>query len=100
MPVKRFGSLKPKDEKETSTSIKDTTEEIFESVAIAVELPEKTIEPTGYVPGTVRLMMIFELLTDKSFPRRGPGKSKRPMILDAIIMAAIDKKLKIQGASK
>ncbi|BDI54945.1 MAG: hypothetical protein [Asgard archaea virus VerdaV3] len=92
--------MKPKDEKKASESIKDTTEEIFESVAIAVKIPEgvkvKTIDPTGYVPGTVRLMTIFELLTDKSFPRKGPGKSTREKILDAIVMAALDKKLILQ----
>ena len=79
-------------------NIKITTEEIFDSVGIPTKIPEKTIEPSGYIPGSVRLMTIFELLTDKSFPRKGPGKSTKPMILDAIIMAAINKKLLLQGA--
>ena len=87
-----------KDDIIASESIKDITEEIFEAATIPVKIPEKTIYPTEYVPGTVRLMTIFELLTDKSFPRKGPGKSTKVKILDAIIFAASNKKLVLQGA--
>ncbi len=50
-----------------------------------------------YVPKSERLLAIYDLLTDKSFPRKGAGKSTKPKILDAIIDAAMKIKLKLQG---
>ena len=118
---KSFGSLKSKDDKETSNDIEEIigkpeieiilpasardlgdhyskkvdmkyiTEQIFKDAAIPVK-------GTDYIPKSERLLAIYDMLTDKSFPRKGPGKSTKIKILDAIIMAAIDKKLILQGA--
>ncbi|BDI54911.1 MAG: hypothetical protein [Thorarchaeia virus VerdaV2] len=111
MPVKKFGSLRPKDDKKAlddvvdpdpEIDVKKITQENFdlrEFIDVAYDLAQpRTAPKTEYIPGTVRLMTIFELLTDKSFPRKGPGKSTKEKILDAIVMAALDKKLILQGA--
>lgn len=100
--------MKPKDNKKAShdlvdpqVDVKEITEEAFdvrELIYTAVNLAQpKPVAPKIKLT-SVRLMTIFELLTDKSFPRKGPGKSTKVKILEAIITAAIDKKLKIQGA--
>lgn len=111
IPKRSFGDLKPKGDKKASDDVVDPdpeidvkkiTQENFdlrEVIDVAYDLAQpRTAPKTEYVPGTVRLMTIFELLTDKSFPRKGPGKSTKVKILDAIITAAIDKKLILQGA--
>jgi hypothetical protein len=81
--------------------IKKVTQQIFKDATIS-EFPAGKFtvvsEKGEYIPGTVRLMTTFELLTDKSFPRKGKGQSTKIKILDAIIVAAIDKKLILQGA--
>lgn len=56
------------------------------------------IPKTEYIPKSERLLAIYDMLTDKSFPRKGKGKSTKPKILDAIVMAATDLKLRLQGA--
>jgi hypothetical protein len=103
--------LKPKDEKETSKSIKDTAEEVDvkqvtqkafdlrKLIDTAVDLAQpRPVKTTEYIPKSECLMTTFYLLTNKSFPRKGPGKSTRVKMLDAIIMAAINKKLILQEA--
>ena len=52
----------------------------------------------AYIPKSARLLAIYDMLTNKSFPRKGKGKSTKPKILDAIVVAALDLKLKLQGA--
>ena len=102
--------MKPKDDKKSShdvvdpeVDVKQVTQKAFdlrEFINTAYDLAQPKAEPVKIKLTSVRLMTIFELLTDKSFPRKGPGKSTKVKILDAIIMAAIDKKLILQGASK
>lgn len=99
VPVKKFGSLKPKDDKKASIDIKKITEETFsEDTAMDTPPPQYVFpaEGTEYIPKSERLLAIFDMLTDKSFPRKGPGKSTKIKILDAIIVAAIDKKIILQ----
>lgn len=122
MPKRSFGSLKPKDDKKTSNDIvkretrlhspgfedykppevdvKEITEEAFnlrEFIDTAVDLAQpKPVKATGFIPKSECLMTTFYLLTNKSFPRKGPGKSTKIKMLDAIIMAAINKKLLLQ----
>lgn len=108
IPKKSFGDLKPKSEKKASIGIKDPdineapyskeidmkriTELAFESAMSPIE-----VVTTPFNPTSPRLMAVFELLTNKSFPRKkGKGKSTKIVMLDAIIMAAINKKLILQ----
>lgn len=94
--------MKTKDDK--ITSISTTTTE-------AIEITDKNdfysgliqeidiiFDDTVYIPKSERLLAIYDMLTNKSFPRKGRGKSTKPKILDAIVMAATDLKLKLQGA--
>ncbi len=106
----------PKDDKKASNAIKDN-KDITEMIATGhppeVEFkdfneawfkgppPPQYIFPakeSEYVPKSERLLAIYDMLTDKSFPRKGAGKSTKPKILDAIIDAAIKIKLKIKEA--
>ena len=112
MVTKRsFASLKPKDDKKAShdvmdpkVDVKKITEEAFETAGVEetnyvqrVKDYYKAEESKPFNPTSPRLMAVFELLTNKSFPRKkGKGKSTKIVMLDAIIVAAIDKKLILQ----
>lgn len=107
IPKKSFGSLKLGEKKVAAVpkkvDVKKITEEIFDlkdvitptliDVATTPLFPVKT---TGFIPKSECLMTMFYLLTNKSFPRKGAGKSTKIKMLDAIIMAALDKKLILQ----
>ena len=99
--------MKPKGDKKASIDVKKITEEAFSEdrgIDKLANFPSvvsvKVIETTEYIPKSERLLAIFDMLTDKSFPRKGPGKSTKTKILDAIIVAAIDKKIILQGGVK
>ena len=100
IPTKSFGDLKPKKEK------KDESEEAYKRTELNVldGLTELLIpirpltKSAAYIPKTERLLAIYDMLTNITFPRKGKGKSTKPKILDAIVMAATDLKLKLQGA--
>ena len=108
VPKRSFASLKPGEKNNSDAAslskkvdVKKVTEEAFDLrkfIDTAVDLAQpRPIETTEFNPTSPRLMAVFELLTNKSFPRKkGKGKSTKIVMLDAIIMAAINKKLILQ----
>ena len=114
IPTKSFGDLKPKKEKKDEIPMgvvwMDESEEAYKRTELTeeklgdygpfnrVEIKGGLTESAAYVPKSERLLAIYDMLTDKSFPRRGKGKSTKPKILDAIIVAALDLKLKLHEA--